>query len=114
MRTVKIDKDQLVDILEENRKTHQKTYKDAYQKYRELLIKALEDKLKDAKDGKKVEHHISLQSPTSYVDSYDTVLRMLHMSVDDIIELSHEDFEKYVEDKWDWTFNFTTVNSAYV
>jgi hypothetical protein len=38
--------------------------------------------------------------PTSYIKSYDTVIRMLEMSDELVVELTMQEFNQYVEDEW--------------
>lgn len=113
MRSVKIDREELLDILQKNREQHVKDYNEALVGYREDAIKELNANLAEAMAGKEIKHHISVIRPTSYEDSYNTVIRMLELSIDSSIELTMQEFQQYVEDKWSWKDAFTSTTAFY-
>jgi hypothetical protein len=45
---------------------------------------------------------------------YDRVIRMLEMTVDEIITIGAVEFQQYVMDDWTWKEQFTASNSAYL
>jgi len=102
MRTVKVEKVQLITVVEENRKKHKADFEKAEKDYRVALVGLIGDKLKEAKRGEDVEHRLDIEQPTQNLRDYDLVLSMLKMSVDTQIELTAEEFAQYVKDEWDW------------
>lgn len=83
---------------------------DVVAKLKSLLEKAT---LEAEKDTPKFDTRVDLAEPSSYVNSYDTAIRMLQMSTDDIIELSQQEFSQYVEDNWAWQGMFKSTTSFY-
>jgi ATP-dependent 26S proteasome regulatory subunit len=77
-------------------------------------VQELSEMLKQAKlrDGR-IRRSISAPEPQSFVGSYDTAIRMMEMSVDEVIELSQGEFSQYVEDKWSWHQTFASTTMLY-
>jgi hypothetical protein len=51
--------------------------------------------------------------PVSYEDSYKRAIRMLELSVDDIIEVEEDVFNQLVLDEWSWKRSFTANSTMY-
>ena len=114
MRTVKVEKTQLITVVEENRKKHKVDFEKAEKDYRVALVGLIKDKLIEAKRGDEVSHHLKIEQPTQNLRDYDLVLSMLKMSVDTKVELTAEEFARYARDEWDWKHhsfsNFTALS----
>lgn len=102
MRTVKVAKAEFIDKVTANKEKHRGNFELAQAGYREFLIAELDRRLDDAKRGLKIDHYIRLIEPEDHTDDYDTVLQMAAMSMDDILELTQQEFAQYVLDKWQW------------
>ena len=55
-----------------------------------------------------------LTYPENHLDDYDRVIGMLEFSVADKVELTAQDFNAYVRNKWEWHNSFSSSNQAYV
>jgi len=113
MKTVRINKTDLLNTLRKNREQHLIDYNDAVVEYRKALVSKLEEMLAKAKDNHTVSHHIDLAKPMSYEDSYNTAISMLDYSVDTVIELDQMEFAQYVEDNWTWNQSFAMSTLSY-
>ena len=114
MDTVKVNKEDLLATLEENRVKHVADFKEAMVEYRKAAATELTAMLKQAKSKtEKITRAIKAPEPVSYEKSYATAIRMLNMSVDDIIELDEQEFKQYVEDAWTWQASFTSNTLMY-
>lgn len=96
---VKIKRADLVAKLTENRTAHTKIYKDAMEGYFVDAAKKLADKQKDIESGKPVSS-FTMAVPKDHTPDYDRLIAMLEMSVDDELELSSVEFNRYVLDEW--------------
>jgi len=117
METIRVSKIKLLNTLEENRSKHLHTYEEAMISYHQAVINGLKKLLSDAKksnDPASLVTGLNLCRPTNHIESYDKIIGMLRWAHDDEIELSHYEFSQYVEDRWDWSVNFQTVNSRYM
>ncbi len=113
LENVKIKRLELLAIVKENRAQHRKIFEEAIVGYREQAIKELEVHIQEARDGKRVKRSVSIPEPIDQTREYDKAIRMLELSVDDVIELDHHGFSNLVLDDWHWKQNFIVANSTY-
>lgn len=116
MRSVKLNKDELLKIVRENKEKHIKEYAESVEDYRAAVLKISTANLKIAKTGE-VEKFGQIKSvpskPVSYEDSYTRAIRMLELSVEDTIELEDDIFNQLVLDEWTWKHQFVASASLY-
>lgn len=115
MNSVKIEKQKLLEILKKNRADHRSVFIKAQDKYREVAIKEMDKQLKAARDGESfvLSRFTELSAPRDYTAEYDRTIKMLEMSVDEVIVVSSQEFSCFVEDKWHWTRDWAVSNSRY-
>lgn len=114
MDTVRVNKEELLAKLRENRDQHVKDYKEAVVEYRKAALTEITAMLKQAKSKTdKITRSVVAPEPVSYEGSYTTAIRMLEMSVDEEIELSQSEFSQYVEDNWQWRNSFAATTLSY-
>ena len=116
MRSVKIDKHKLLDIVRENKVKHITEFEEAIIDYKAAALKVANEHLELANTGDldKIAQIKAMPSrPKSYEDSYARAVRMLELSVDEIIELEETIFNQLVLDEWTWKMSFTASNSLY-
>ena len=114
MDTVKVKKDQLLDILRSNREKHHEIVIKAQCVYRAKVIQELDKMLDDAKNGHTLVTQVKLPVPVDMTRDYDDAIEMLEMHQEDTIELDSHEFKQYVKDEWQWKQHFTTSNAGYV
>lgn len=114
MKTVKVEKDWLVQIVGTNRDGHRAQFERAFEGYRAECIRVLTENLAAFKAGKRT--HLVWQEfpPEDHTKEYDRVLAMLDASVDETIELTSEEFAQYVQDDWSWRERWTASNTKYL
>jgi hypothetical protein len=113
MENIKVDKRELLEKVQENRDGHHQVFEDAMEVYREQMIKELDSMIADAKAGRKIRRTVSMPEPEDHTRDYDRVIKMLEMSVEDIIELDEVDFDRYVQDNWVWSHSFASNTTSY-
>ena len=116
MKTVKINKIQLLQILRDNKEKHLTDYEESVEDYVVLALKIAKDNLKVAKicDLDQLKRNRSLPNPPiCFEDTYNRNIRMLELSVDDVIELEEQLFNQLVLDEWAWKQAFTTSSLSY-
>lgn len=114
METVKIKKSELLEVLRKNRNVHRAIFEEAQKGYRKEAIRLLDVALKDAREGRKINTYIKLNTPINQTADYDRAIKMIEMSVDDVVGIDETDFACYVLDDWNWKNQFLTTNSAYL
>jgi chromatin segregation and condensation protein Rec8/ScpA/Scc1 (kleisin family) len=113
MQNVKVNKKDLLAVLKTNREKHLIEFNSASKIFIQDAIEKLTEMLTQAKTKNKIIQSLGLVEPVSYVHSYDTAVKMLEMSIEDVIELSQQEFTQYVEDSWGWKQSFMTTTSFY-
>ena len=113
MQRIKVEKSKLVRILQKNRDAHHDIFIEAQKGFRKAVIEALEMRLKQARDGKRIEQYLNLPEPVDRTRDYDRVISMLKMDLTDTVELSETDYSQYVLDDWEWKRQFLGTNRAY-
>lgn len=113
MDSIKVDKAKLLDKLRENRAKHSDQFTKAAAGYRAKVIEVLEERLTEARSGKSPNLQFYLPLPIDQTKAYDRVIGMLEMSLDDVIELEEQEYQKYVMDEWSWSAQATTTNTMY-
>jgi hypothetical protein len=113
MKNIKVNKVRLLQILRTNRDQHIQDYLDAMTEYRKAAIIELTDMLEFAKTHQVIRRTITHPEPKNFETSYNTAIGMLELSIDNDVELTSEEFSRYVEDKWDWHSLFTSSTLLY-
>lgn len=116
MNAIKMKRLELLEIVRANKTKHIADFTEAVTDYKALVLNLANANLKLAKSGdleqfKKIK---SLPStPVSYEDSYKRAIRMLELSVEDIIEVEEDVFNQLVLDEWNWKRGFIASNATY-
>jgi hypothetical protein len=116
MRSVKINKTDLLKIVVTNQAKHITEFNEAVKDYKKAAIKIAKEHVDLAKTGdlEQIARIKAMpQKPASYEKEYDRAIRMLQLSVEDIIELESDVFNQLVLDEWSWKNMFVASNSMY-
>lgn len=113
MRTVNVNTDEFIQRVSTNRDDHRAVFERALEGYRGRMMRELEHRIHDLKRGRTIDQYLGLPEPQDHTDDYDRVLTMAEMSVDDVIELTAEDFAMFVMDQWHWKQSFTETALRY-
>lgn len=114
MNNVKVKKADLLEIVRRNQQRRATIYGKAFEGYRKAMLERLQQQIVDLERGHKIRKRPELTEPYDPTFQYDRAIKMLEMSVDDVIELTSQHFGQLVLDKWDWTERFVSSNSTYV
>ena len=103
-------------LLTENRDKHQTEYNEAYEGYKILVIKALEEKLETVKSSKEFNMYFNeLQSaPDCHVEEYQNVIDMLSVTSDTSVQITMTDYQMYYKNNWSWRAGWHLSNKSYV
>jgi hypothetical protein len=140
-RTVRVNRLRLLEQLEKNRETHLQVFNEAMAGYKAMALEkvneafvGLEDRLRKKKEEitARLETFtaetadqfsdyfivleqvaVSLKKPVSYVDAYDAAIDMAKFDTRDELDLSGAEFQCFMRDVWDWTYEFSTTNVMY-
>ena len=114
MRSVKIEKQRLLEKLRENREEHHRLYVDVEIAYRKAVIKEAYEIVRKADSGETFNRCIRATEPTDHTDDYDRAISMLEYSTEDIVEITDNEFDQFVLNKWDWSGLFGDTYTDYM
>lgn len=113
MKTVRIGRAAFIDKVTANRDAHRELFEAAFDGYRKFLVDELTKRLDEALAGKKVDRYIRLEEPEDHTADYDRLLMMAEMSVDDVLEMTQQEFGWYLLDQWAWKDQFIQTAGTY-
>lgn len=116
MRSVKVSRSELLEIVRKNKEKHIADFNESVEDFKAAAIKIAEQNLQLAQSGdvEKIAKFKSLPTkPTSHEDSYTRAIRMLELSVEDVIEVEEDIFNQLVLDEWGWKQNFAVASALY-
>jgi hypothetical protein len=123
---VKVNRKEVLAKIKENRKQHEKDYREALEGWIDEVKKetaraaqaakkiTLRKTLKEGTTAMLENIRVSLMPPRQFLQEYDQVIGMLEFCVDDIIELTGREINAWCYDRWQWKDEFTTSNAAYM
>ena len=121
-RTVKVRRMDLLAALKENREKHVKDYEEACEGYRNMAMTRMENAkeewnkvVAELKAGHlpNLRVSVSVDAPDTYERAYNQIIRMMEMSVEDVVELTSTQFACFVMDDWDWKGQYEATSTAY-
>lgn len=122
-RVYPVSKESLLTRLRENRAVHVSEYTAAMIEYRKALVLALIDQIHErneaiarARDG--IEPMLDFsdklpRQPTSYAQTYNRAIGLLEMTTLGEIEITGDDYRRFVDDEWEWSEDFKNVAMSY-
>jgi len=114
MKTINVNKSELLDILKKNRTTHKKDYEESMTEYRKEVIERLRHILQQAEEGGEIKTSIQMIEPFNQLNDYDLAIQMLEMDSSVVVELDQDEFRQYVNDEWTWKRNFASNTMTYL
>jgi hypothetical protein len=116
MNAIKMNRVELLAIVRENKIKHVAEAVEAVEDYKKLVLQIATANAKLAKTSD-LEQFKKMKAvpnaPVSYEDSYKRAIRMLELSVEDVIEVEEDVFNQLVLDEWSWKRQFTVANTMY-
>lgn len=116
MRSVKVNRTELLKILQDNKKKHVKDFEESVKDYKKAAVKVAKEHVELAKTGdldQIAKIRAMPQRPQSYEDSYNRAIRMMELSVEDVIEVEEDVFNQLVLDEWHWKHQFVASSALY-
>lgn len=112
--TVTVDKTELLGILRTNREQHVTAYAEAEAAYRALIVKEMRKRANGIDKGGEINtSFFQFKEPEEFTDDFDSAIKMLEWHQGNTLDLSREQFDKYVLNNWEWTNRWQTVVGSY-
>ncbi len=116
MKSVLLNKKELLNIVVENRSKHIIAYKESVVDYKAAAIKLAKENLELANTGeldKIAKFKVLPSAPVSHEKEYDRAIRMLELSIENEIAVEEAVFNQLVLDEWHWKNNFVATSTLY-
>jgi len=113
MEKLTVHKQNLIDVLVENRDKHQKEYELALEGYKMSAIEQLKAKLKEFNKSETFDPNWK-NLHESHVKEYDDTIDMLKVVNDDYILISMGEYLRFYKNEWQWANNWNFMNTGYV
>jgi len=116
MNAIKMNRLQLLGLVQENKTKHVAEFLEAVEDYKKLVLEITQGNAKLAKTGDLAQFKKMKGVPTapnSYEKDYSRAIRMLELSVEEIIEVEEDVFNQLVLDEWHWKHSFSVTNTMY-
>ena len=115
MHSVKMNRKELLKIVKDNQKKHVTEYNESVEDYKLAVVKIAKANLKVANTADLAQFKFKTipSAPVSYEDNYTKAIRMLELSVEDVIEVEEHVFNQLVLDEWGWKQQFTASAALY-
>lgn len=121
MKTINVNKDQLLETLKSNRDKHSKEVAELREDYRKQIVAAGEEyltKVKKHSEKDKIERWNQspefIPWPEDHTDEYDRAIEMLRWHTGSEIDLTEAEFSQFVQDDWEWRTKFEVSKSSLV
>ncbi len=116
MNAIKMNREELLKIVQANMAKHITDFNESVVDYKNLVLQVSTANLKLAKTAD-LDSFARIKpmpmTPVSYETSYKRAIRMLELSVDNVIEVEEDVFNQLVLDEWDWKRSFTAATMSY-
>ena len=110
-----MERDKILEILKANLETHRTAYEEAWKNYLIAVADTLSE-VEAAVADNVVDFSplLNLPVPKDYSTEYEEAISMFSYTDDLDIQLTQEEFRRYILDKWNWGRGFLASNSAYL
>lgn len=126
VKTVIVERKRLQDTLRTNRETHKTEFKESMEGFEsarlDLIYKVKEqaglasernNKANRQKVHEAYNEFSRLEKPQDHSDDYTQAIALMEWETREQVELSVEDFERFVRDNWSWQRGFKASLRAY-
>lgn len=111
---IKVSTQMVIEKLKANKEAHIAEYANQLAGWK-LQMDEYSKHLSDwaVKGGVAKERKAEPLKPDNYVKEYDNLLEILSYHIDDSVELSEEDFEKVIRNRFHWSKHFLANSTTY-
>jgi|18_taG_2_1085343.scaffolds.fasta_scaffold58069_2 hypothetical protein len=113
LKTISVDKHKMLDTIKKNMDQHLVAYKEAMLGFEKHYKSVLEDMINRFEFDNEIKSHVSFDIPKSHEEDYKSIIEMLEMSVDDVVYVTYDQFQRYVRDNWEWKKDFLMLSAKY-
>lgn len=112
-RTIKVKKKELLEKVKANKEKHVKEYEKAVIAYKLEALEQLNTLMVEAEKGER-QLRLNLVEPVDNSNNYDKIIKMFEWEVEDLVELSQDEFTEYILDENSFAERAFLSNSSYI
>ena len=119
-RTVKVNRDKLLERLKSNRELHKSEFEKSFTAYRSKVARLMlgdsrvletaatkvQDLARDLPLPEVIFRHLHVPRPQDHAIDYDRAIDRIEWEEDGVVEITEGDFNCYVRNEWDWQKRF--------
>lgn len=110
----KFPKAKILETLRINAETHKKEFKELLEKNTEHVKTEIQKVAQSVGYPDLTQVNAALRAkPTDHSRDYERMIKILEMTTQEEIELTGSEFERYIEDEWDWKDTFLSNKMTY-
>jgi hypothetical protein len=115
-RKVTVRREELLEKLQASLEKHRVDFVNAEELYKKAVIEWLKEALAKAEAGQIVDRDLqyTFSRPFSHVGDFESVIQMIEMSTEGVIELDEDTFKQWVMGKWGWSSQFESASAGLV
>ncbi len=125
MNAIKMNRLELLNIVRANLEKHKAEYIESVNDHAVAMKLIAAENVKIAKKNANLLHDGAtdlskllpskqwLAAPTSYANDYARAIRMLELSVEEVIDVEEDIFNQLVLDEWGWKHKFVAASGLY-
>ncbi len=111
-RTIKVNKDKLIEQIRKNKENHIVEYDKAVVAYKEEALRQLNEQIKKVEEGSLIAS-LNLVTPINNAENYDKIIEMFEWEVDDVVSLEQQEFNEFVQDETEFAVQAKFSNAMY-
>src|SRR5258708_5761652 len=111
--TINVNKRELMETLEANRRGHGAAYRKAKAGYIKVTTRQLNEYVELLANGELLVQRFINAPPEDHTSDYNDAIAMMKWSLDQSIELTQGQLKQYVLDDWGWKETWVTSNTQY-
>jgi phosphoribosyl-dephospho-CoA transferase len=111
-RTVKVNKVNLIEQIKKNKENHIVEYEKAVIAYKEEALRQLADLTFKVEEGL-LEATLNLVTPINNAENYDKIIEMFEWEVEEVVALTQQEFNEYVQDETEFAQQAKFSNMFY-
>lgn len=113
LKMIRVEKKELLETIQSNMEKHVSDYEETERGFKKHYKSTLAEMINRFDETGKIETFLTFDQPQSHEEDYQSIIDMLQMSVDDEVEITYEQFQRYVRDNWEWKKDFIALSAQY-
>jgi hypothetical protein len=111
---ITVDRIKLLGIIKINLEKYEAIYTSSIDAYWKLAERKISKMLERVKQQRQINTYLDLNFPIDHREDYKLIINILEMLEDEKIQVTPQEFSKYVLNNWTWREDFIMQTTSYV